>query len=164
MPKLTPTVKAQINKLAAQGVSGREIAKRVGRSNAAVAAHLAAKRGAGKATEQAPVEAPPPAAPQSDKTAPASREEIRGVLSGQLSVLGTLEAQQRASGEDAAAATTRRQIVQVSTVLAKLTRDESEDETGVVKVRLSEVESAAQKAREKLRDLVAREVARRVGG
>lgn len=160
MPKLTPTIKATINRLAAQGVSGREIARRVGRSTGAVAAHLAAKRAPEHAAPEPTVEPQPAVAPPRHKTDPASREEIRSVLSGLLADVTALEAQQRASNEDAAAATTRRQIVQVSTVLAKLTRDESEDETGVVKVRLSEVESAAQKCREKLRDLVAREVAR----
>lgn len=163
MLKLTPKIKADVNRWADQGVSGREISKRTGLSVGTIAGYLRTRKAGPKASDtDRPSQAPVIVAPSCHKTDPASREEIRGVLSGQLMVLDALEAHQRASNEEAAAATTRRQIVQVSSVLAKLTRDESEDETGIVRVKVQEVESAAQKCREKIADLVQRALAKGV--
>ncbi len=157
----TPAAVAKILRLAAQGLSEREIVPMVGFSKGTVGAVIRDARARGRlGPVNAPTSAPAPepaavvtqeAAPvgPTEPAAPMDAAEFGAWLSGQLRAQQSEADRCRVAGDTVGAQRASRLAVSLAGLLSKH-QTRTTDERDIVKVKVSEIDAAAEQTRERM--------------
>lgn len=174
--RVTTADKTRMRKLASQGLSEREIAAKIGRSRDTVKrcmAGMLTRGGGAKAsaavvpTEVQPAPAGTPGGATDARDAPAAApvaagiEEQREMLSSMLRTAMDAAKGAAAVGNDTLALSYGRQGAGLAAALRRLNPREKDDESEIVKVRITDMDAAALRGRERLFDQLGKLVAMR---
>ena len=161
--RVTSADKTRMRKLAAQGLSEREIALKVGRSRDTVSRCLTGPKprngvarapGHGQTAEMPTraLEARRDGTEGQDTPVAADIEEQRGMLSSMLRVAMDAAKRATAEGNDTLALSYGRQGAALAAALRRLNPREQDEETEFVKVRITDMDAAALRGRERLQE------------